>query len=161
MTHLLCAPSARRSMFAALGLGLWLALSSPPASAQVCTVLGSPPAFGTYSAGNGSPANGSITVTCVLGLGPVPYTIKLGMSAQAQGTQRRMSNGAAYLNYNVFCDSGYSQVWGDGLSTTCTRTGTQTSALALPPFPVYGFIPPGQYVTPGTYGDNIAIEVLY
>lgn len=157
---------ARRCTFPAFAMGLWLALLSPPASAQLCTVLGVAPLFGTYSTGSGAPANGSVTVTCVV-LGifgqDVSYTVKLLMSPQAQGTQRRMNNGGVYLNYNVFCDSGFNQVWGDGLSPTCARTGGQTGLLGslITVFPVYGNIPAGQYVTPGTYGDSIGIEVLY
>jgi spore coat protein U-like protein len=150
----------------ALGLGLWLALCSPPASAQLCTVVGTAPLFGTYSTGSGSPANGSVSVTCVV-LGifgqDVSYSVRLGMSAQALGTQRRMNNGTNYLNYNVYCQSNYSQVWGNGLGATCAPTGGQTGLLGtlLTVFPVYGIIPAGQYVTPGSYGDSIDIEVLY
>ncbi|MCZ8257685.1 MAG: spore coat U domain-containing protein [Polaromonas sp.] len=160
-------PVQRRTLFAGFVLGLWLALFSPPASAQLgCLVVGAPPLFGTYSTSTGAPANGTVTVTClvagIFGV-DVSYTVRLGMSANAQGTQRRMKNGSAFLNYNVFCDSGYGQVWGNGLSSTCAPTGGQTGLLGtlVTIFPVYGNIPPGQYVTPGTYNDSIDIDVLY
>ncbi|SFU38669.1 Spore coat protein U (SCPU) domain-containing protein [Polaromonas sp. YR568] len=157
---------AWRKLFTACGLGLWLTLFSPPASAQLCTVLGVAPLFGTYSTSTGAPANGSVTVTCiVLGIfgQDVSYTVKLGMSTQALGNQRRMKNGTAFLNYNVFCDGGYSQIWGNGVSPTCAPTGGQAGLLGnlVTIYPVYGNIPAGQYVTPGTYGDSIDIEVLY
>lgn len=148
-------------------LGLCLGLWSQAASAQVCLTTAVPPVFANYQAsGTGSNGTGSVSVSCVvLGvLGQnVFYTVKLGLNGQAQGTQRRMNSGAAYLGYNLFCDSSYSQIWGDGGSGTCVATGGQAGLLGtlLTVYPVYGRIPGGQYVAPGSYSDIVAIEVLY
>lgn len=60
---------------------------------------------------------------------------------------REMPNGASSLLYNLYADPGYTQVWGDGTSSTVTvpvtfaTAGTQT-------IPVYGRIPKGQMLCP-------------
>ena len=149
------------------GAGLLMALCSPTASAQLCTTSVVAPVFGLYrSAGNGNSANGVINVSCVVN-GVVPqsvlYTVKLELSAQAQGTQRRMTSGSNSLQYNIYCSSSYSQVWADGNNSTCMASGGQPNLLGtlLGVHPVYGRIPGGQFVAPGTYTDNIAVQVLY
>ena len=156
----------RRALWTPL-VAVCLALCSQAASAQVCTTTGVAPVFASYQgSGTGSNSTGSVSVSCVvpglLGLS-VFYTVRLGLSSQAQGTQRRMGLGAAYLDYNFFCDSGHSRVWADGGGTTCVATGGQAGLLGtlLTVYPVYGRIPGGQYVAPGTYLDTVAIEVLY
>lgn len=159
----LAPPKMRPFPAACLGLALW----GQAAMAQICTTTGLAPAFAAYQAsGTLNSSAGSVSVSCVvLGvLGQnVSYTVRLGLSAQAQGMQRRMASGAAYLGYNLFCDSGYSQVWGDGSNGSCVRTGGQSGLLGtlLTVYPVYGRIPEGQYVAPGTYSDLVSIEVLY
>jgi len=148
-------------------MAMCLALCSQAASAQVCTTIAVTPVFGSYQAsGAGSNSTGSVSVSCVvLGLlgQSVFYTVRLGLSSQAVGTQRRMGLGTAYLGYNFFCDNGYSRVWADGSGTTCVATGGQSGLLGtlLTVYPVYGRIPGGQYVGPGTYLDTVSIEVLY
>lgn len=148
-------------------LGLWLALWGQAASAQVCTTSAVSPVFGNYlSTSPGNTAAGSVSVSClVLGIlgQDVSYVVKLGLSGQAQGTQRRMGSGGNFLGYNVFCDSGHNQIWADGASATCVRTGGQAGLLGnlLTVYPLYGRIPGGQFVPPGSYNDLITIEVLY
>jgi spore coat protein U-like protein len=151
----------------ALTAGLLMALCSPAAWAQLCTTSVVAPLFGPYrGAGNGNSANGAVNVSCVVS-GGVPqsvfYTVKLDLSANAQGTQRRMAHGSNTLQYNVFCSGSYSQVWADGNSSTCTTSGGQPNLLGtlLGSHPVYGRIPGGQFVAPGIYTDSIAIQVLY
>lgn len=151
-----------------IGLGLWLSLWAQAASAQVCVTSTVLPIFGNYLASSpATTAAGSVSVSCVV-LGvlgqSVFYTVSLSPGGQAQGTQRRLGNGgASFLPYNVFCDSGYNQIWADGSSGTCTRTGGQAGLLGtlLTVFPLYGRIPGGQFVPPGSYTDTIAVEVLY
>lgn len=151
-----------------IGLGLWLALWAPVASAQACTTSTVAPVFGNYlSTSSGSNAAGSVSVSCVVpgALGQdVFYTVKLSLGGQPQGTQRRMgSGGANFLAYNVFCDSAYNQIWADGTGATCVRSGGQARLLGtlLTVYPLYGRIPGGQFVSPGAYSDTIAVEVLY
>ena len=152
---------------AACCAGVLMAICSASVCAQLCTTSVVAPVFGAYrSAGNGNSANGSISVSCVVG-GVVPqsvlYTVKLDLSAQAQGSQRRMVYGSNSLQYNVFCSSSYNQVWADGNNSTCVVSGGQPNLLGtlLGIHPVYGRIPGGQFVAPGIYTDSIPIQVLY
>ena len=149
------------------GLFFLLILFSNDTRAQVCTVSAVSPAFGSYQAsGSGNSANGSISVSCVV-LGVIPqsvlYTVKLDLSAQAQGTQRRLNSGGSYLRYNVFCDAILGTIWVDGTLSTCIGTGGQAGFLGtlLTVFPVYANIPGGQFVASGTYIDSIGVQVLY
>lgn len=142
-------------------------LLSQAAWAQACTTSAVAPAFGNYVAtGNPGLANGSLTVSCsVLGSlrQDIFYTVKLSFGNQAQGTQRRMASGANRLNYNLYCDSGYNNIWGDGTSSTCTNMGGQSGLLGqlVASYPIHGRMPVGQYVVPGTYNDSITIQILY
>lgn len=146
---------------------LFFSLSSQAAWSQVCTVSAIAPLFGAYQAtGSGSGANGSVSVSCVV-LGTIGqnifYTIKLDLSSQAQDTQRRMQSGSNHLRYNLYCDGGFNNIWADGGSSTCTKTGGQANLLGtlLTVFPVYGNIPGGQFVASGSYTDSISVQVLY
>lgn len=144
---------------------LALLLCQKPAHAQLCTASSISPVFGNYLS-TGNNANGSISITCiVLGITPqtVFYTIQLELNSQAQATQRRMASGGNYLNYNIYCDASYSQVWVDGTGSSCHATGGQTGLLGnlLTVFPVYGRIPGGQFLSPGIYNDSISVKVLY
>lgn len=135
------------------------------AQAQLCTASAIAPVFGNYQS-SGNNANGSVSITClVLGITPqtVFYNVQLELNSQAQLTQRRMAFGGSYLNYNIFCDGGYNQIWVDGSGSSCSVTGGQTGLLGnlLTVFPVYGRIPGGQFLSPGLYTDNITVKVLY
>lgn len=156
-----------RSLCLYSGFFISMLLCQNNAQAQLCTASAIAPLFGNYqSAGSGSNANGSVSVSCLVpGITPqnVFYTIELELNGQAQLTQRRMVFGTNYLNYNVFCDGGYSQVWADGSGSSCTVTGGQAGLLGtlLTVSPVYGRIPGGQFLSPGTYTDSITVKVLY
>ena len=148
-------------------VGWCLLLWGQAALAQICTTTGVAPVFVGYQAsGPGAESAGSVSVTCVV-LGilgqSVSYTVNLGPGGQAQGMQRRMGSGAAFLRYNFYCDSGRSQVWADGSGGTCRAAGGQAGLLGtlLTVYPVYASIPGQQYVTPGAYSDLVSIEVLY
>lgn len=143
-----------------------LLLAAGAASAQVCVVTSTAPVFGNYSpSAPNNTATGTVAVSCTLNLAgqSVAYQVHLGLSAQAQSTQRRLSAGSTSLNYNVYCDASYSQVWADGLGSTCTRSGSFSGLLGTlsTTFTVYGQIPRGQFGAAGTYNDSISVSVLY
>lgn len=135
------------------------------AAAAVCTVTPVvAPVFAGYQ-GLTTDATGSITVVCTSLLPEnVSYTVRLGLSSQAVGTQRQMALGAGRLAYNFFCTNGYSQIWADGSGGTCVASGGGTVLVLFPlvtAHTVYGRIPGSQFVAAGTYTDTVAISVLY
>ena len=62
------------------------------------------------------------------------------------------------LAYNLYQDSGYATLWGDGTTgskVSLTGTGsTQTST-------VYGTLSLNQYIKPDNYADNLTVTLTY
>jgi spore coat protein U-like protein len=109
--------------------------------------------------GTAHTANGSVTVTCTNG---APWSIgaDAGGGTSATMTNRRMMSGANFINYSLFTDSGYANVWGSGATGTVQLTGTGTGSAQA--YTIYGRVPAGQTtIRAGTYGDTINVTVTY
>jgi spore coat protein U-like protein len=139
-------------------------------AAVTCTVSATGPAFGIYNPLGGSPllANGQVTATCTL-TGTTSTSVSL-VSSYSIGsgtgyTARSMVSGTDRLGYNLYYDAAYSQIRGDGTGGSqsggatfnLTRTNPTQSVNAV----IYGRIPAGQDVAPGSYLDTIVITVTY
>ena len=168
--------STTKSILSKLSIGalclLVLALMATPASAYTntatttmavsatvqatCTVTAGAMSFGTYNtAVNNSTA--TITTTCT---NTTPYQIGLDKGANGGSvTTRQMKNGAALLNYSLTQDAGHATNWGNtpGTDTPAAVNGNGSGQTVT----VYGQIPAGQYVTPGSYSDTITVTVNY
>jgi spore coat protein U-like protein len=122
-----------------------------------CGISASALSMGNY-AGVILDATSTITVTCT---DTTTFNIGLnaGTATGATVTTRKMTGtGSATLNYSLFRDSGYSQNWGTTVGTdTLASTGTGVAQSIT----VYGQIPAGQYVSPGTYNDTIIATITY
>ena len=97
-------------------------------------------------------------------------TIDLTTGASNSYTTRTLTSGAFTLNYNLYLDAAYTEVWGDGTggsvvdTVTLTRNGNgngngnkQANATAT----IYGSVAALQDATPGTYTDTITVTVNY
>jgi len=141
------------------------ASSSLTVSASVsknCSITTAPVAFGTYdsvavNATTPLDGIGTVTVTCTKG---APAKVGLGVGSNAQGTTRRMSQGAAaYLTYELYKDTARATVWGD----------TADTALDIPAAPnrnprsftVYGRVAQAQDAVVGTYIDTVVATVNF
>lgn len=134
-------------------------------------------AFGSYdplapiSATNGQGST-TISVTCSSG---TDYSVGLtyGGGAGASQTDRVMTGGSGgtdTLDYNLYTDSGYTNVWYDGAdgcstvpntSSNCgSGTGNGSSADS---FTVYGQIDQAASPTPstGSYSDTVTVQVYF
>jgi spore coat protein U-like protein len=136
-----------------------------PLSACSCTVTATGVSFGSYDplsqVDNGS--TGAIRVVCtlILALGG-SFTIDLSTGASGSYTQRSLKKGASTLAYNLFSDSAYSQIWGNGTGGSTQVSQTFTSLLIVDrTLTVYGRIPAGQNVAAGAYADTIIVTVTY
>ncbi len=69
-----------------------------------------------------------------------------------------MQNGRALLNYGLYSNGTWTTNWGN---TSGTNWVSGTGNGAAQNITVYGQIPAGQYVTPGSYADTIAVTVTY
>ena len=103
---------------------------------------------------------GVVSVAATSGL---PYTIGLGGGLSALPPQRRLQSGMNLLNYNLYLDSARSTVWGEGSAgfPGATKPGTGVGAASPTSHSVYGRIPPGQNVPPGSYSDTVVVTVTF
>jgi spore coat protein U-like protein len=139
-------------------------------AAAACTFTATGPSFGLYDPLNASPtlANGSVSATCThTGGGATTVNMVSSYSPGNSGgfPNRYMLSGANRLNYNLYFDSAFTQVRGDG--TGGTQTGSASlrvsngQPVATSTSVIYGRIPAGQSPNPGTYTDTILVTINY
>ncbi|MGA2674758.1 MAG: spore coat U domain-containing protein [Terracidiphilus sp.] len=122
-----------------------------------CNISANALNFGTY-AGSLTNATTNIFVTCTPS---TSYNVGLnaGTASGATVTTRAMTGpGTSLLAYSLFSNPAMSINWGQtiGANTVIgTGTGVQQSLT------VYGQIPAGQVVNPGSYTDTITATVTY
>ena len=151
------------------------ALLGPPAAlaGATCTVAATGVSFGAYDISLLAPddATGDVTITCSYvppgAATTVNFQTALSPGVSASYSPRQMAAGPARLNYNLFRDAARILIWGNGLSGTSIATGelkvgpgvgngTRSTQL-----PVYGRVPPQQFVPMGPYRDNIVVTVTF
>lgn len=115
-------------------------------------------AFGTIDSATVNTAEGTVTVTCTNGTG---YSIALD-DGDYYSSGRRMQGDTvttSYLPYELYQDSGYITLWGDGThgSVKGSLTGTGSGEAHT----VYGRITAGQYPAPDTYADTVVVTVTF
>lgn len=143
---------------------LLLAGVAAQAATAVCTVSTSGVAFGGYNPLPGSPAdtNGTISVTCSGTAGDTAaYTVTI-TAGLGSFSARKMQSGVNALSYNLYKDSGFTQVWGDGTSGTSivSDSVTLTSSSLITNYLVYSKIAGGQQtVKANTYSDSLLVTV--
>lgn len=129
--------------------------------AAKCTITAGNLAFGTYDPFLGTPQDqdATVTVNCTKGTS-IDVGLDTGSNGgNASGTTRAMTDGANFLEYELYTDAGHSAVWGD-------TKGTDTVAYSSPgmgdhAITVYGRIPAGQDPGAGAYTDTITATVLF
>ena len=99
----------------------------------------------------------TIQVTCT---NSTPYNIGLnaGTGTGATVATRKLTNGAATVNYTLYSNSGRTTVWGNTVGTD-TVAGTGNGSAQS--YTVYGRIPAQTTPAPGTYTDTITVTVSY
>jgi len=130
------------------------------ASAQVaanCVISASDLNFGVVTdLSRDLDAQTAISVACSAGL---VHSIGLdgGRMGAADPTQRQMTGGGSAMRYGLYHDAGRSRPW--GASAQNSQAGVGTGAAQT--IPVYGRIPAGQKLAPGTYADVVVVTVSY
>jgi spore coat protein U-like protein len=122
-----------------------------------CTVSATPLAFGTY-AGVLINSTSTISATCT---NTTPYKVGLnaGTATGATVANRSMTGpSASLLHYHLYSDSGHTINWGN---TVGTDTVSMTGSGVAQTLTVYGQVPAGQFVTPGSYSDTITVTLTY
>lgn len=149
----------------ALVCGLLALFFSGRAHAQVsaCTVSATGVAFGIYDPT--SPAatlsSGTVAVSCTVPSGHNPVTIALSTGSSGSFASRTLSSGTDTLNYNLYLDAAYTQVWGDGTGGSVTDTQYVTHGQPAFNATVYGVMPAMQSPGAGTFSDTITVTVSF
>jgi len=122
-----------------------------------CIVSATALPFGNYI-GAVVNVSSTVTVTCT---NSTAYTVGLnaGLTTSATVTTRQMgiTQPAGGLNYSLLTTSFTGSNWGNTSGSWVSGTGNG----AAQPLTVYGVLPAGQYVPPGSYTDTIAVTVTY
>ena len=122
-----------------------------------CTVSSTAMSFGSYS-GAVNNSTSTISATCS---DATSYTIGLnaGKSNGATITNRAMTGPAgALLHYGLYSDAARTVNWGN---TAATNWVTGSGNGATQSVTVYGQIPAGQSIAPGSYSDTIIATLTY
>ncbi|EJL32029.1 spore coat U domain-containing protein [Novosphingobium sp. AP12] len=157
----------------ALALGTLAGGLVPPAPASaagcivcICTVSTTPLSFGTYNPGSAAPTTATATVNanCISVSVPMQATVDLSLSAGTSGNAaaRQMASGAARLDYNIYQDSGYSTVWGNGSNGGQLQSMTINNLLSFSATKTaYGRIPARSFPKSGAYTDSIVVTFTF
>ncbi|OWQ87725.1 hypothetical protein CDN99_17695 [Roseateles aquatilis] len=157
-----------------LALGLLVGASGAHAlclpAVCTCTAQTTNLLFSNYNplAYSTSTTTGTVTIKCggVAGL-LIPFTIALSQGGGTSFATRRLAFGAHTLSYNLYADSAYTSVWGDGTASTVTVGGSLLldvlSLLGSATYTVYGQIPARQVTTVpgGPYTDAVTVTITY
>lgn len=137
------------------------------AHAQSCTPTATAVAFGSYvSMMSGNDATtGTVTVTCSTSGVSILFSYTIALSIGGGGTfaTRSMSGPLQRLSYQLYRDSGDTQIWGDGTAGTYTVTDGYLlgiNAQVSRNYTVYGIIP-SQTAKVGSYIDTITVTLTY
>lgn len=127
--------------------------------AQSCNMSTQPVDFGVYDPiETVAPitATGSVRVSCDF----ATVTIALGPGSGSYAN-RTLRQGPSVLNYNLYTQSSYTTVWGDGSPGTATVSRFVWFFNNPQTFPVYGRILPAQDPAAGPHSDTIVVTVTF
>ena len=132
--------------------------------ADACTVSTTGVTFGAYDPRSAAPddGTGSIELLCH----PRDSSVSVALSAGGSGSflTRRMSSGAAQLDYNLYTSSARTIVWGDssiGTLVVALTDGGVSAGRRRYSADIFGRIPARQNVPAGTYVDTIVMTVTF
>lgn len=149
-------PARLRTVLTALfgALALWLVVSPEPAAANVgCNVTQSSLNFGTAQS-----ATGTVNFSCTnydTFARSVPLCLGVGTSSfPGTTTQPALQLNGTALNYNLYKDAAFGQLWNSAspITRTLSIPANQTSTGS---FTYYARIVPGQTVPVGTYTGQL------
>ena len=124
---------------------------------NACTITTDPVAFGTQTslAGSAIDATGDVKVTCT---STGPYTVSFGAGNTGTIGTRLMGNGTDTITYNLYKETGHTNILGDG-TTGVTLAGSTSGTTT---FNVYGHVDAGQDPkSTGAYSDSVTATVAF
>jgi len=131
---------------------------------SACNVSANTLNFGAYSPSSATALTGTSTISVYCTSGS-PYTTALNIgSGGGSFTARTLLNGTYTLNFNLYRDSAYSQVWGDGTAGTSVIPSSPDTIVTKggsASYTVYGRIAADAAISPGGYSDSIVVTAGY
>ncbi len=126
-----------------------------------CTLSGGNLGFGNMTPPISSNIDtaGSLYVTCPA---DTPYNISISTGGSGTYSPRQMSElltPSNKMNYNIYTDTTWTTIWGDGTGGTATVPGTGNGAMQY--LNVYGRVSPQPTPAPGDYQDVVTITLTY
>lgn len=133
-----------------------------------CVISAANVPFGNVNAGAAA-ANTANSVTLTCNKGAVVPVVQLNNGANASGTQKRMTNGTDFLNYNIDVPTGATfqtcPAAGAGPEWNAANTIVATSLFAATGGPktinICASIPAGQFPSAGSYTDTVQVQATY
>ncbi|MDR3521332.1 MAG: spore coat U domain-containing protein [Acidocella sp.] len=131
-----------------------------------CKITGGTVAFGAYdpTSATALTASGTVVVACTKN---TTYTVGLDTGLNTanapSGSTRAMVDAGAYLGYDLYSNSGATTLWTNSSPGWVSGTGAGgIGAAANQTLNVYGSVPVGQFVTPGTtFTDTVTATITY
>ncbi len=141
-------------------------MAASSAMALTCSVSGTGVAFGEYAplSGMDKDASGTVSVECTTLVGLfVTYQVRLSTGASGSYFPRRLFSGSGELNYNLYIDSAYTAIWGDGTGGTSYQSFSALLQIGTTrhSYMAYGRIPASQTASAGSYYDMLVVTVDY
>ena len=155
--------SPTRMLLGCAGLALLVTAPAHAGTIASCTVTVVGVAFGTYTPLQAAPLNmnGAVNISCTGVTGHNAVTIDLSTGTSNNYLTRTLTTGTTTLNYNLYFDAAYTQVWGNGTGGSVQGTAAIRKKAPNVSLPVYGAVGAGQDPLPGAYGDTILVSVNY
>ncbi len=119
-----------------------------------CTIEGGTLDFGDYVTGQLGDLDGVGEITLTNCEGQV--TIAMDGGTNGSVAARKMANAGSTLDYQLYRDPSRSQIWGEGGQAFVGQILASQATLQ-----VFGRIPGGQSVPPGTYVDTVNITLTF
>lgn len=140
-------------------------LSLSAAVQPVATLTANTLALPVLPLSSTSSAVSAVTVLCMPG---DTVTIALNAGENALSGQRRLTNGSAYINYELYQPTATGNAmssppiaWGDGGVTTAGSAFGAPCTGSAQVFNVYAQVPSGQVMPSGNYADAVTITLTY
>ena len=130
--------------------------------AKACTIDANNMNMGTWSGTGNLDGTTTVTVKCTNG---TSYNVALDNGTNGTSTaDRKLGDGAERLSYNLFRDSGRTQVWGSTIGTdTVPGSGTGMATANARSIDVFARIAQADLLAakPGTYTDSVTATITY
>ncbi|UHQ18736.1 spore coat U domain-containing protein [Lysobacter sp. KIS68-7] len=157
---------ARAVLVLAIAFGWFGAV---PLAQAACTVASTGVAFGVYSPASATALQGTGTVSVTCDNYLVSVQVQLDDGGAGGFANRYMNSGIEKLFYQLYTDSGYTTIFGDGTNgtsdVTCLTGWTSGGCSGIFSLTatqrMYGLVPAGQNVAVGSYSDTIRVAITF